>query len=197
MGIFISGNGLKNLTLGWHVDYLTYNYRLSNIEYCFKRLNWPVIKAKDTRTSSMVCDFKDKSSTFNGNVITIPNVGQIPVLMNPKTSSTRDAGLESPIIHEASAVCIEWYDLSYSQCVTFWDSTFKGTPKLINSFGDFNEGVNNLIKFAVNHWRITGSRVTNVSDIMKYIDANIEVSRQLPKCPWIDNKNQSLYIFNI
>ena len=44
----------------------------------------------------MVCDFKDKSTTFNGKVIDIPNVGKIPFLMNPVTQSTRDSGLESP-----------------------------------------------------------------------------------------------------
>ena len=45
----------------------------------------------------MVCDFKDKSTTFNGKVIDIPNVGKIPFLMNPVTKSTRDSGLESPL----------------------------------------------------------------------------------------------------
>ena len=40
----------------------------------------------------MVCDFKDKSTTFNGYTINIPNVGTIPVLINPITKSHRDTG---------------------------------------------------------------------------------------------------------
>ena len=62
-----------------------------------RRLRWPVIKQKDSRTKSLFCDFKDNSSTFNGNVIDIPKVGKIPVLMNPKTGSNRDAGIESSL----------------------------------------------------------------------------------------------------
>jgi len=90
---------------------------------------------KDSKTGSLFCDFKDNSSTFNGNVINIPKIGQIPVLMNPNTKSNRDTG------------------------------------------------VNNLIKFAINHWRITKSRVTKASDIVRYMNANAEVKKQLPTCP--------------
>ena len=49
-----------------------------------------------------MCDYKDKSTTFNGFNVTIPNIGTIPVIMNPKNPNDkekyRDTGLESPII---------------------------------------------------------------------------------------------------
>lgn len=53
-----------------------------------------VIKKIDSRTQSLFCDFKDNSSTFNGHNVDIPNVGRIPVLLNPTTDSYRDTGLE-------------------------------------------------------------------------------------------------------
>ena len=65
----------------------------------------------------MVCDFKDKSTTFNGKVIDIPNVGKIPFLMNPVTKSTRDSGLESPL---------KWMNVNHSG--VFLDNLTKNVP---------------------------------------------------------------------
>merc|ERR1712235_75138 len=89
----------------------------------------------DSRTNALICDFKDKSSTFNANDINIPNVGSIPVLQNPMTGSSRDSGKES------------------------------------------------LPRYSINHWRITGNRVTKASDIIRYMKNNSEVKKQLPQCP--------------
>ena len=58
-----------------------------------------VIKKIDSRTQSLFCDFKDNSSTFNGHNVDIPNVGRIPVLLNPITDSYRDTGLELSFYH--------------------------------------------------------------------------------------------------
>jgi len=49
----------------------------------------------DSRTNALFCDFKDNSTTFNKDVIDIPNVGLIPVLENPMTKLSRDSGKES------------------------------------------------------------------------------------------------------
>ena len=48
---------------------------------------------------------------------------------------------------------------------------------------DSCEGVNNLIKLAINHWRITGKRVVKASDILRYTKQNEKVKKQLPVCP--------------
>ena len=55
------------------------------------------MKKSDSRTKSLVCDFKDKSSTFNANTLNIPNVGMIPALMNEVTKTKRDTGLEASL----------------------------------------------------------------------------------------------------
>ena len=56
----------------------------------------------DSNSDKLMCDYKDKSTTFNGFNVTIPNIGTIPVIMNPNNPNVkekyRDTGLESPII---------------------------------------------------------------------------------------------------
>ena len=49
-----------------------------------------------------------------------------------------------------------------------------------------SKGVNNLIKFAVNHWRVMPreeGRVIKSSDIIRYMNENDKVNQELPKCP--------------
>ena len=69
------------------------------IGYRYLKIELITFQKKDSKTGSLFCDFKDNSSTFNGNVINIPKIGQIPVLMNPNTKSNRDTGRESSWMH--------------------------------------------------------------------------------------------------
>ena len=44
-------------------------------------------------------------------------------------------------------------------------------------------GVKGLIRLVVNAWRVTESRVVQVSDILKWAKGNGEVRSKIPKCP--------------